>query len=343
MTGLLKASAGFLRTSACRPLFTAMAIWFGALAALGTLPSTALADEAYPNRAIRIIIPYAPGGGGDAVVRYMSDKLAEKLGQQIIIENRPGASGFIGAQVVAAAPPDGYVLLMGFDGGMVVAPHLMKAPFDPLRDFVPVTKINDATLVLAANANLPVKTLQQLIDYAKTRPDGVEFGSSGQGTTTHLAGELLAQRTGMKMQHVPYKGGGQAVTDTVAGQIPLIFTVAPTIMSYLKQGRLNAIAVASAERSPNLPDVPTVAESGYPGYDVASWYGIFAPARTPKPVVDKLQQAIAEVLQIPEVRERYLKGAFEPSGMSPQAFAKVVQDDYERWGKVVKEGNIKLQ
>ena len=322
------------------PLFAAMAI---CLLASAALPSIARADDSYPNRPIRIIIPYAPGGGADAVIRYMSDKLTENLGQQIIIENRPGASGFIGAQVVAMAPPDGYVLLMGFDGGIVVAPHLIKAPFDPLKDFVPVTKINDATLVLAANANLPVKTLKDLVEYAKTRPDGVEFGSSGQGTTTHLAGELLALRTGMKMQHVPYKGGGQAVTDTVAGQIPLIFTVAPTIMSYLKQGRLTAIAVASAERSPNLPEVPTIAESGYPGYAVASWYGIFAPAKTPKAVVDRIQKAVFDVQQIPEVRERYLKAAFEPSGMASDAFAKVVREDYERWGKVVKEGNIKLE
>ena len=306
------------------------------------LPSLAQDIGDYPNKPIRIIVPFSPGGGGDAVVRNIVDKLGERLGQQVIVDNRPGASGFIGARMVASAPPDGYTILMGFDGGMVVAPHLIKAPFDTLTDFTPITKLNDATLVLAAHPSITAKTLPELVELSKSRPGGLQFGSSGAGTTTHLAGELLAMRTGMKLTHVPYKGGGQAVTDVVGGQIPLIFTVLPTISSFLNSNRLNAIVVAGATRSKAMPDVPTVAESGVPGYDVVSWYGLFAPAKTPKGIVEKLQREVAAVLAKPEIREKYLKGGFDPVGNSPTEFAAQVKSDYARWGKVVKDANIKL-
>ena len=303
----------------------------------------ACAQDGYPNKPVRIIVPFAPGGGGDAVTRTISDRLSERLGQPVIIENKPGASGFIGAQAVATAAPDGYTILMGFDGAMVVAPNLMKAAFDPIADFAPITKLCDATLVVAVHPSVPTKDFKELIEYSKTQKGGMSFGSSGAATTTHLAGELLAQRTGMALTHVPYKGGGQAVTDVVGGQIPMIITVIPTIASFVKDGRLRAVAVASAQRSEVLPNVPTIAESGAPGFEVTSWYSLLAPAKTPKPIIDRLQREVAAVLALPEVRERYLKGGFVPVGNKPEEFAAQMKADLARWAKVVKDANIKLQ
>jgi tripartite-type tricarboxylate transporter receptor subunit TctC len=303
------------------------------------LPATA--QEGYPNKPIRIIVPFSPGGGGDAVVRFMSDRLGERLKQQVIVENRPGASGFIGAQAVANAPPDGYTLLMGFDGGIVVAPHMLKAPFNPLTDFEPITKLNDATLILVAHPGSQIRNVADLVAQAKAKAGSLQFTSSGQGSTPHLAGELLAIRTGIKLTHIPYKGGGQAVTDVVAGQVPLFFTVVPTVASYIKQDRLHAVAVTSARRSPSLPDVPTIEELGVAGYSVSSWYGLLAPAKTPKAIVNRLQQEIAAVLAMPEIRDKYLAAAFDPVANTPEEFAAQIRADYARWGQVVKDANLK--
>ena len=312
------------------------------LLSLAAVPTWAQA-AAYPNKPIRIVVPFAPGGGGDAVVRSIVEKLGERLGTSVIIDNRPGASGYIGAQIVTTAAPDGYTLLMGFDGSLVVAPHLIKAPFDASADFVPVTKLNDAALVIAVHPSLQAKTLKDLIEISKTRPGGLEFGSAGAGTTTHLAGELLALRSGMRAKHIPYKGGGQAVIDVASGQLPMIITVVPTLAPFIRDGRLTAIAVTGARRAAILPDVPTLAESGVPDFDVTSWYGILAPAKTPQPIVDRLQKDIAAVLQIPEIKERYLKGGFEPVGNTSEEFRRQIAADYTRWGKVVKDADIRLE
>lgn len=306
------------------------------------LALTAAAQDGWPSRPIRIIVPFAPGGGGDAVVRIISVKLGERLGQSIVIENRPGASGYIGAQAVASAAPDGYTALMGFDGSMVVAPNLIKAPFDPVKDFEPITKLNDATLILAAHASVPAKTLRELVDFSK-KSGGLSFGSSGAATTTHLAGELLALRSGAVLRHVPYKGGGQAVTDAAGGQIALIYTVIPTIAGFVKDGRLRPIAVSSLKRSPVLPDVPTMAESGLPGFEVSSWYGLLAPAKTPKAIVERLQREVAAVLQMPEIREKYLNAGFEPVANRPDEFAAQIKSDLARWGKVVRDANVQVE
>lgn len=301
----------------------------------------AAAQDNWPSKPIRIIVPFSPGGGGDAVVRVLTDKLAERLGQPVVVENRPGASGYIGAQLVANAAPDGYTILMGFDGSIVVAPNLIKAPFDPVNDFVPITKLNDATLILAAHSSVPATSLKELVEYSKQQGQ-LGFGSSGAATTTHLAGELLALRSGAKLRHIPYKGGGQAVADVAGGQIPLIYTVIPTIAGFLKDGKLKPIAVSSARRSPVLPDVPTMAESGLPGFEVNSWYGLLAPAKTPKPIVDRLQREVAAVLALPEIRERYVKGGFEPVGNKPEEFAQQIRSDLARWGKLVKDANLRV-
>jgi tripartite-type tricarboxylate transporter receptor subunit TctC len=310
-------------------------------AALFATALPAMSQDTFPSKPIRIVVPYSPGGGADAVVRFMSDRLGERLKQQVLVENRPGASGFIGAQVVAAAPPDGHTLLLAFDGGIVVAPNILKAPFDPVTDFEPVTKLNDATLILVAHPGAQIRNVADLVAQAKAKPGNLQFTSSGQGSTPHLAGELLAIRTGIKLTHIPYKGGGQAVTDVVAGQVPLFFTVVPTVAAYIKQDRLRAIAVTSARRSPSLPDVPTIAELGVPGYAVSSWYGLLAPAKTPKAVIQRLQQEIATVLAMPEVRERYLASAFDPVASTPEEFGAQIKADFARWAQVVKDANLK--
>jgi tripartite-type tricarboxylate transporter receptor subunit TctC len=314
-----------------------------AVTALALCTPFVTADEKWPSKPIRIIVPYAPGGGADAVIRVLTDRLGDRLGQPVVVENRPGASGYIGAKAVASAAPDGYTLLLGFDGSLVVAPHLIKAPFDALKDFTPITKINDATLILAAHPSVPAKSLRELIDYSKTQAAPLGFGSSGPGTTTHLAGELLALQSGARLQHVPYKGGGQAVTDVVGGQVPLIYTVIPTISGFTKDGRLRAIAVSSAKRTTVLPDVPTMAESGLSGFEVSSWYGLLAPARTPKEIVDRLQRELSAVVQLPEIRERYQKSGFEPVGNKPEEFAQQISADSARWGKLVKDMNLRIE
>jgi len=307
---------------------------------IGLQPALGVAQSAYPTRPIRIIMPFAPGGGGDLSVRPIAEKLSQRLGTPVIVDNKPGASGFIGAQQVVSAPPDGYTLLMGYDGSLAIATHIMKPPFNPLADLVPVTKLADSPLVLLVHPSVKAKTIKDLVELSKKEPNGLSYGSAGTGTTHHMVGEMLALKTGMKLQHVPYKGGAAAVTDAVAGHIPLVVTVLPTAVQFIKEGRLKPIAVTSRERLPQLPDVPTVREEGVPDFEVVSWYGIFAPAKTPASVIDKLQMTIAEVLKEPDVRDVYTKVGFVPVGSKPADFAAQYKSDYERWAGVVKAANI---
>jgi len=308
----------------------------------GILFSTTLLAQDWPTRALRIIVPFAPGGVADNSARVVAEPLAARLGQSVVVENRPGASGNIGTQAVAEAAPDGYTLLLGFDGTMVINPHVFaRIPFDTLTDFAPVTKLGDATLILVAHPSVPAKNLQELIELARSKP--LAYGSSGTGGTPHLAGELLKQRTGAQLEHVPYKGGGQAMVDVVGGQIPLVFTAIATAQQYVRSGRLVALGVPSAKRSPALPDVPTFQESGFPGFDVTSWVGIVAPAKTPRPVIDRLYKELAFVLRTPFVKERYRVLGIEPVGNTPREFFEQVREDLARWGKVVKAANIKVE
>jgi tripartite-type tricarboxylate transporter receptor subunit TctC len=296
----------------------------------------------WPQKPVRIIVPFAPGGVADNSARVVAEPLAARLGQPVLIENRPGASGNIGTQQVAQAPPDGYTLLLGFDGTMVINPHVFaKVPFDTLYDFQPVTKLGDATLILVAHPSLAAKNLNELIALARTKP--LAYGTSGTGGTPHLAGELLRQRTGAKLEHVPYKGGGQAITDAVGGQIPLVFTAIATAQQYVRSGRLMALAVPSAKRSAALPDVPTFEEAGVAPFDVSSWVGIFAPSKTPNAVVERLQKELAQVLRTPFVKERYGVLGIEPVGNSPREFFEQVREDLARWQPVVKAANIKVE
>lgn len=296
----------------------------------------------WPAKPIRIIVPFAPGGVADNSARVLAEPLAQRLGQQVVVENRPGASGNIGSAAVAQSAPDGYTLLLGFDGTMVINPHVFpKIPFDTLKDFAPVTKLGDATLILVAHPSAGVRNLSELIRSAKSKP--FSYGTSGTGGTPHLAAELLKQRTGIQLEHIPYKGGGQAITDVVGGQIPLVFTAIATAQQYVRSGRLVALGVPSAKRSSALPEVPTFAESGLPGFDVSAWTGIFAPARTPRAVIEKLRNELAVVLKSDFVRERYATLGIEPVGNTPDEFTEQVKADLVRWEKVVKAANVRVE
>jgi tripartite-type tricarboxylate transporter receptor subunit TctC len=309
---------------------------------IASLFCVAAAAQPFPSKPVRIIVPFSPGGVADSSARVISDKLGARLGQSVVVENRPGASGNIGTQQVAAAAPDGYTLLLGFDGTMVVNPHVYaKLPFDTLRDFAPVTKLGDATLILVAHPSVPATDLREFLTIAKTQ--NFSYGSAGTGSTPHLAGELLAQRTGIALTHVPYKGGGQAMGDVVGGQIPLVFTAIATAQQFVRSGKLKGLGVSSARRSGSLPDVPTFVESGLEGFVVDSWVGILAPAKTPPPVVARLQKEIAAVLAEPETRERYATLGIEPAANAPEQFAEQIRADLARWEKVVRQAGIRIE
>ena len=309
---------------------------------IASLFCVAAAAQPFPSKPVRIIVPFSPGGVADSSARVISDKLGARLGQSVVVENRPGASGNIGTQQVAASAPDGYTLLLGFDGTMVVNPHVYaKLPFDTLRDFAPVTKLGDATLILVAHPSVPAKDLREFLTIAKTQ--NFSYGSAGTGSTPHLAGELLAQRTGIALTHVPYKGGGQAMGDVVGGQIPLVFTAIATAQQFVRSGKLKGLGVSSARRSGSLPDVPTFVESGLEGFVVDSWVGILAPAKTPPPVVARLQKEIAAVLAEPETRERYATLGIEPVANAPEQFAEQIRADLARWEKVVRQAGIRIE
>ena len=304
--------------------------------------SLAASAQPFPSKPLRIIVPFSPGGVADSSARVISEKLGARLGQSVVVENRPGASGNIGTQQVAASAPDGHTLLLGFDGTMVVNPHVYaKLPFDTLRDFAPVTKLGDATLILVAHPSVPAKDLREFLQIAKKQ--NFSYGSAGTGSTPHLAGELLAQRTGIGLTHVPYKGGGQAMGDVVGGQIPLVFTAIATAQQFVKAGKLKGLGVSSTRRSGSLPEVPTFVESGLDGFVVDSWVGILAPAKTPQPIVARLQKDIAAVLAEPETRERYATLGIEPVANSPEQFTEQIRADLVRWEKVVKQAGIRIE
>jgi tripartite-type tricarboxylate transporter receptor subunit TctC len=308
------------------------------------LPIAASAQGTYPDRPIRLVVPFAPGGVTDTSGRVIAEALSKRLGQQVIVENKAGASGNIGTHGVATAPPDGYTLVLGFDGTLVINPHVFASiPFDTVKDLAPVGKIGDADLIIVAHPSFPAKTLRELIDYSKKDPKGVSYGTSGIGGTPHIAGELLAQQTGAKLVHVPYKGGGQAMADALGGQIPLVFTAVAGAQQHVKSGKLTPIAVSSARRTSALPDVPTFVESGVPDFVVSSWVGILAPAKTPQPIVDRLNRELNAVLATPEMIEQLGKLGIAATPGTPDAFGAQIRADLTKYGKVVKTAGIKAE
>lgn len=321
-------------------LMSAAAVLMSALA----WPLAALAQGSYPERPIRLVVPFAPGGVTDTSGRLIAEALSKRLGQQVFVENKPGASGNIGTQAVAAAAPDGYTLVLAFDGTMVINPFVFASvPFNTLKDFAPVGKIGDATLIIVANPAFPAKTLQELIAVSKKDPKGVAYGTSGVGGTPHVAGELLNQRTGSNLVHIPYKGGGQAMADALGGNIPLVFTAVAGAMPHLKSGKLVAIAVSSRTRSPSLPDTPTFIESGVPDFEASSWVGILAPAKTPRAIVDRLNRVLTAALKDPEVVEKLAGMGITATPGTPEQFTDQMTSDLAKYGQVVKAAGIKAE
>jgi len=301
------------------------------------------ADDAYPNKAVRIVVPFAPGGSTDVVARIVAEKLAQQFKQPFLVDNRAGASGNIGAELVAKSPADGYTLLMGATGVLSINDHLYsRMNYDVARDFVPVSYVTQNANILVVSPSLPATTVSELVALAKSKPGTLSFASSGPGSSTHLSGELFKAMSGVDILHVPYKGSSAALTDLLGGQVTMLFDNAPSSIGFVQQGKLRALAVTSRKRLPGLPNVPTVDEAGFKGYESLSWCGIVAPAGTPRAIVLKLNRAIDRILATDEVREKLVQLGVEPVGGSPEAFARLIQSEHEKWGKVVKTANIKL-
>ncbi len=319
--------------------------WFGmSLISCLFAISLAHAQSVYPVKPIRLIVPFTPGGVTDTSGRYIADQLSTKLGQQVVVENRPGASGNIGSYQVASAEPDGYTLLLGFDGTLVINPHVFeKISFDTVKDFSPIGKIGDAVLILVANNNFPGKTVNDMIAISKKDPQGLSYGTSGAGSSPHIAGELLKQKTGANLVHIPYKGGGQAMTDLLGGNIPLVYTAVAGANQHIKSGRLTPLAVSSFQRSSSLPDVPTFIESGIKDFELSSWVGLLAPTKTPRPVILRLNQALNEILGSTEGKERLNAMGITATVGSPEKFAEQIKFDLTRFGAIVKNANIKAE
>jgi tripartite-type tricarboxylate transporter receptor subunit TctC len=313
-----------------------------AAAALGALTGAAQAQTPYPNKPIRLIIHFSPGGVTDTSGRMIADYLSKRLGQQVVPDNRPGASGNIGSYVAASAEPDGYTVLLVLDGTFVINPHVYeKVPFNPVRDFAPVGKIGDSTIILVANPDVKVKSLAEVIALSRSRQGGLSYGTSGTGSITHISGELLKQRSGANLTHIPYKGGGPAVVDVLAGHIPLAFASAASIQGYLKSGKLVPIGVPSGKRSRQYPELPTFAESGVPNFDINSWVGLVAPAKTPKPILQRLNAELNAALNDPEVREKLAGSGINATPGTPESFGDVIRNELAAYGPVVRAAGIK--
>ena len=309
------------------------------------LVGPAAAADPYPSRPVRLVVPFPAGGTTDIFARVSGDKLSRALGQQFVIDNRGGAGGNIGSDAVAKADPDGYTILMGTVGTHAINASLYtRMPFDPLKDFAPVAFAAAVPNVLVVNPkNVKAKAIQEFIAEAKAASKKLSFGSSGNGTSIHLSGEMFKQMTGVEMVHVPYRGSAPAITDLVAGQIDLMFDNLPSSIEQIRAGNLRAIAVTSATRSPALPDVPTIAESGLPGFDAGSWFALFAPAKTPRDIIDKLNAEMRKGLDDPEVRERFIAVGGEARPMSPEELGAFVKAEFEKWAKVVKTSGAKVE
>jgi tripartite-type tricarboxylate transporter receptor subunit TctC len=302
------------------------------------------APEPWPTKPLRLVVPFSPGGVTDTVGRVIAEFLGRRLGQTVNVDNKPGASGNIGTAQVVAAAPDGYTLLLGFDGTLVINPHVFaKVPFDTLKDFAPVGKIGDAALILVAHPGVAAKTLPELVALSRSTPGGLSYGTSGTGGTPHIAGELLNQRTGAQLLHVPYKGGGQAITDAIGGSLPLVYTAVAGAQGHVKAGKLKAIAVSSARRSASLPEVPTFIESGLADFVADSWVALLAPAGTPPAVLRRLNSELNAVLADPAARDKLATLGIEPTPGTPEQLREDMRRDLGRYGSVVKAAGIKAE
>jgi tripartite-type tricarboxylate transporter receptor subunit TctC len=314
------------------------------LAAIATGLAFNAAAQDYPSRPIRVIVPFPPGGSTDILARTVFQQLGQKWKQSIIIDNRPGASGMIGTEMVARAEPDGYTLLMGSGGPLTINPALYaKLPYDPIKDFIPITVIAVVPNIVVANPSLPVHSIKELIALAKSEPGKLAFASTGNGTPGHLAGEMFKTMTGTDMLHVPYKGSAPSVSAVLGGEVALNFTTTPPVVPLVKSGKLRALAVTSSTRIPDLPDVPTMAESGLPGYEAISWFGVVAPRGTPDAIVKKLSADLVTVIDSAQVRKQILDTGSIPLANTPEQMEKMIADDTAKWARVIKESHIHLE
>ncbi len=297
-------------------------------------------SQTYPAKPVRIIAPFAPGGGTDFIARLVAQKLTERLGQQVLVENKPGAGGNLGAEFAVKSPPDGYTLLL-IAGSYTVNPSIYKLSFDPVNDISPIVQLSQGPFVVAVHPSVPAKTLKELIDYARKEPDKLSYASAGSGSITHLASELFLEMAKIKMVHVPYKGTGPALNDTIAGNTQLIFGSVATSLQFIKSGRLRGLAVTTPQRIGAAPELPTVAEAGVPGYQVVLWHGLVGPKGLPVAVVERINQAANDALKSKDVADLLATDGVAPAGGSPEKFRAVIKSDIERWSGVVKQANIK--
>lgn len=312
-----------------------------ALAGACLSPLAAQAQAAYPDKPIRFIVPYPPGGGTDVIARIVQERFQQTLGQPIVIENRGGAAGSLGSDLAAKSAPDGYTVLFTLSSHTINPAIYPKLPFNTVKDFEPVGTVASLPQILVANLQFPANNVAELTAIAKAKPGTLSFASVGNGSPGHLAGELYKLRTGTQLTHVPYRGGGPAVTDVMGGQVPLLWVSIPAAAQFVKTGKLKALAVSTTKRSAAFPDVPTMQEAGVADFEVDSWYAMFVPAKTPKPIIEKLNKALNTVIQQPDIKEKLLAQGSEGVGGTPEALGKTVDAELARWGKLVKDANIK--
>ncbi len=301
------------------------------------------ATSGYPTRPIKLISPWAPGGANDIFCRALAQKLTESLGQPVVVENRPGAAGTIGSDIAAKAPADGYTLVMGSSPTHSIAPGLYpNLPYDPLKDFAPITLAAVVPNILVVNPALPIHSVKELIEYAKAHPGKLNFSSTGNGSSQHLFGELFKYLTAIDIVHVPYKGTAPALNDLLSNQVQMAFENPPALLPHIRAGNLRALAVAGSKRSASLPDLPTVAEAGVAGYDVSVWFGLFAPAGTPKPIVEQLNGAIQAALASPDIKTRMNGFGAEIVGIGPEGFDSYLRKEVPKWASIIKAANVKI-
>jgi tripartite-type tricarboxylate transporter receptor subunit TctC len=302
------------------------------------LGATASEEAArFPERPIRLLVGFAPGGGTDTTARAISNKLSQSLGQQVVVDNRPGAAGNIAAHIVSKANPDGYTLLMGTIAALAINPTLYgNLPFDPVRDFAPITQAVNSTNVLVVHPSVKANSVKDLIGLAKASPGKVLYGSSGVGGAGHLAGELFCTMAGVKMTHVPYKGGGPVMIDLLAGQVHSVFATAATAIPHIKSGRIRPLGVTTIKRAGMIPDIPTISEQGLKGFDANNWYGLLAPAKTPRSIVDRLNAEVVKVLNLPDIKQYLFSQGLDPAPTTPEEFGDYIKSEMAKWAKVVR-------